>query len=470
MQKRIIDFPLVNNPLGSDAFLADHSGTTSRVSLSSVVSYANSYITPSINITNTSLLVLSGQNLNEHATFGADINSLNSQVGSLTDGISNLQNNVDSINSDLTNLNDSISALSLQTESLSSTTGGLIFSFNLLDNKSTNLNAYVAELSSWVNSLDLNSNTNPFVLALSANVESLSAGQINLTDFTSSIQNDLQSLQTQVNLLDLNYPNNSYILSLSSYCLSLSADVQINSSNIQLLSAASSDVQLLSSSVELLKTSLSLSNTNIGELSSNFIGLSSLSNEISSALFALDETGLITSNISFSANQVIGKNGIILSPDKNSNNLWSFNSDGELGLPGPLVFKTFIDSGGGSRELPELLDISKSVLVLGTGFYILPEGKEGQIIYFVPRTNVKGDFATQIYIANARFWYMLNGQKTSAEGPMFWVPWDLVLDYLDPYDGILPSVVTAIFTEGAWNLSQGGRADGYYQIGSNIRG
>ena len=470
MQKRIIDFPLVNNPLGADAFLVDHSGTTSRVSLSSVVSYTNSYITPTVNITNTSLSVLSSQNLNEHATFVSDINSLNLQTGSLADGVLNLQNSVVLVNSDLTNLNDSVSALLLQTESLSSTTNGLIFSFNLLDNNLTNLTTEVAGLSSWVNSLDLNSSTNPFILSLSANVEDLSTDWINLFDLTNSIQTDLQSLQTQVNLLDLNYPNNSYILSLSSYCLSLSADVQINSSNIQLLSSVFSDVQLLSSSIKLLKTSLSVTNTNISQLSSNFTGLSSLTNEISSALFSLEENGLTTSNISFSANQVTGKSGIILSPDKNSSNIWAFNSDGKLDLPGPLIFKTFVDSGGGSRELPELLDISKSVLVLGSGFYILPEGKEGQIIYFVPRTNVAGDFATQIYITNARFWYMHNGQKTSAEGPMFWVPWDLVLDYLDPYDGILPSVVTAIFSEGAWNLSQGGRADSYYQIGSNIRG
>ena len=82
-----------------------------------------------------------------------------------------------------------------------------------------------------------------------------------------------------------------------------------------------------------------------------------------------------------------------------------------------------------------IIDITKQVQALGTHSYILPNGNNGQFLYFTP------DYATssvQITVTNNRTWA---GVFTSTWKPFY------------PESNDVISI--AIFSNGAWNLRGG---------------
>jgi hypothetical protein len=139
---------------------------------------------------------------------------------------------------------------------------------------------------------------------------------------------------------------------------------------------------------------------------------------------------------------------------------WIFDKEGALSIPGAVKYATNPEDGGPYAQ-PIDLDISLSVQKLNSGTYNLPDGDEGQIMHFVPKSLATGDTSTQIYIANARYWIIdpsgYGGRKIAVTSPFYWMPWVLSNHRLDPVYDIFPSIAVAIFTDGAWNISTGGR-------------
>ena len=276
-------------------------------------------------------------------------------------------------------------------------------------------------LSSWINSIDFTSATNPLINSLLTEINSVSAyvdnlsAYVNSIDFTSATNPVLIQIQTDVN--------------------SLSSDVDKNYSSLL------STITSLSSDQENLKI----------------------------AVDTLSATGIADSFVKFGVDALSGRDTLILSASSevviqvNQTHNWVFNASGGLVLAGGLAFST-----GPSASLPYTspveLDMSTTVQKINTGYYHLKNGYEGQIMYFVPKPNSLGDFYTQIRVDNVRYWSTdaVSLIRTPAQGSMYWIPWMLRshrLDannyQMDPTYDLFPTVATAIFTDGAWNLSTG---------------
>ena len=280
-------------------------------------------------------------------------------------------------------------------------------------------------LSAWVDSLDFTSPTNPTIQWLQTQIDAVSST-------SSSMYFDITSLSASYLL------NTSDILSLSANVSSLSASYLLNTSDILLLSA------------------------NIISLSGNVLDLNSLSVTVD----LLSATGILDSYIKFSPDEIHGRGTLTISPSSNlliqtsdsiNSKIWSFDNSGQLTLPGNLIFS--VDpTDGGPYTSPVELDVTLSVQKLNSGIYNLPDGVEGQIMYFVPKSNSVGDTSTQVYISNARYWIIDGlGHKLAVTSSIYWVPWILHDHRLDPVYDIMPTITTAIFTDGAWNISTGGR-------------
>jgi hypothetical protein len=99
------------------------------------------------------------------------------------------------------------------------------------------------------------------------------------------------------------------------------------------------------------------------------------------------------------------------------------------------------------NERPSVkLDLSKQVFVFNDGTWILPNGQEGQICHFV--MGEKGS-AEDIYIIveNIRF---INRSIADTRSNISWSPF-----HFGSETDFMPSMATAIFTQGAWNVTSG---------------
>ena len=93
------------------------------------------------------------------------------------------------------------------------------------------------------------------------------------------------------------------------------------------------------------------------------------------------------------------------------------------------------------------LDLTKQIFVLGTGTYNLADGTEGQICYFVMHTT--GSSAGSIVnVANLR---TIVSDVATLVTTAVWRPFDVTAGA----DSDAKTTATAIFTEGAWNVSNG---------------
>ena len=93
------------------------------------------------------------------------------------------------------------------------------------------------------------------------------------------------------------------------------------------------------------------------------------------------------------------------------------------------------------------LDQTKQIFVLGTGTYNLADGTEGQICYFVMHTT--GSSAGSIVnVANLR---TIVSDVATLVTTAVWRPFDVTAGA----DSDAKTTATAIFTEGAWNVSNG---------------
>lgn len=101
----------------------------------------------------------------------------------------------------------------------------------------------------------------------------------------------------------------------------------------------------------------------------------------------------------------------------------------------------------GNANPPTVLDQAKQIFVLGTGTYTLANGSDGQICYFVTHsTGTPGN--TVVNVDNIRI--ISNNEATIAISAL-WYPFDTVAGAISDAS----TTATAIFTEGAWNVSQG---------------
>jgi len=322
-------------------------------------------------------------------------------------------------------------------------------------------------LSAWVDSLDFTSPTNPTIQWLQTQIDAVSSTSSSMYSDITSLSagyllntGDILSLSANVSSLTASYLlNTGDILTLSANNTSLSAGYLLNTGDILTLSANNTSL----SAGYLLNSSdiLSLS-ANIISLSGNVLGLNSLSVTVD----LISATGILDSHINFLTDEILGRGSLTISPSSNlliqtsdsiNTKTWSFDCSGQLTLPGTLIFSSAA-ANGGPYVSPIELDLSLSVQKLNSGIYRLSNGSEGQIMYFVPKTNSVGDTSTQVYIPNARYWIIDGlGHKFAVSSSIYWVPWILRDHRLDPVYDILPTITTAIFTDGAWNVSTGGR-------------
>jgi hypothetical protein len=140
-------------------------------------------------------------------------------------------------------------------------------------------------------------------------------------------------------------------------------------------------------------------------------------------------------------------------------NTWGFSNTGALTFPDSTIQTTAYTnlstatptSNRSDFTTPPVsaLNLTKKVQKLGPGHYTVANGVEGQIMYFVP---APGSNATQVYVqfANARAFLYDGTLYTNS-------PWYVNMfqnnqgtaDDSHPYE----TLVTAIFTDGAWQIS-----------------
>ena len=116
---------------------------------------------------------------------------------------------------------------------------------------------------------------------------------------------------------------------------------------------------------------------------------------------------------------------------------------GDTGATGPIADILEIGSQDGNQSPYETLDMSKQVFTFGDGHWYLPEAKEGKICYFVLNTGGSPEDITVIV-------RQLRLTDASVIQDANWQPF--------VFGGSKKSVstlVTALFTGGAWSVSQG---------------
>jgi hypothetical protein len=99
----------------------------------------------------------------------------------------------------------------------------------------------------------------------------------------------------------------------------------------------------------------------------------------------------------------------------------------------------------GNQTPPEVLDLKKQVFVFNDGTWILSEGQEGSIVHFVMGD---GGSAEDITIIVERLRTIDRGQARVIRDAR-WHPFD--------FRSITSrvSLVTAVYTDGAWNITAG---------------
>lgn len=93
------------------------------------------------------------------------------------------------------------------------------------------------------------------------------------------------------------------------------------------------------------------------------------------------------------------------------------------------------------------LDLTKQIFVLGTGTYNLANGTEGQLCYFVMHTTGSST-GSIVNVANLR---TIVSDVATLVTTAVWRPFDVTAGA----DSDAKTTATAIFTEGAWNVSNG---------------
>lgn len=116
---------------------------------------------------------------------------------------------------------------------------------------------------------------------------------------------------------------------------------------------------------------------------------------------------------------------------------------GDTGATGPIADILEIGSQDGNQSPYETLDMSKQVFTFGDGHWYLPEAKEGKICYFVLNTGGSPEDITVIV-------WQLRLTDASVVKDANWQPF-----LFGGSKKSVPSLVTAIFTGGAWSVSQG---------------
>jgi hypothetical protein len=116
---------------------------------------------------------------------------------------------------------------------------------------------------------------------------------------------------------------------------------------------------------------------------------------------------------------------------------------GDTGATGPIADILEIGSQDGNQSPYETLDMSKQVFTFGDGHWYLPEAKEGKICYFVLNTGGSPEDITVIV-------WQLRLTDASVVKDANWQPF-----LFRASEKSVPSLVTAIFTGGAWSVSQG---------------
>jgi hypothetical protein len=106
-----------------------------------------------------------------------------------------------------------------------------------------------------------------------------------------------------------------------------------------------------------------------------------------------------------------------------------------------------ISTPAGNSNPPATLDQTKQVFVLGTGTWRLTDGTEGKICYFVMHS--AGNSTTSVInVDNIR---VIETDVATLKTAAVWYPFDTSAG-----SGIdAKATATAIFTEGAWNVSNG---------------
>lgn len=386
---------------------------------------------------------------------------LNTRILSLSSSEDSFLLNINSLSSNVLELSSNVLELSSGTLFLSGWINSIDFTSATnptIQNLQTEINgvsAYADRLSAYVDSIDFSSATNPLlvkiqsnILTVSATADSLTLSAIDLYSFRDTLSSSVVALST-FNLTD--------ILSLSSKVL--------NNYNI-----LNSSITSLSSEFKtnLLNFNHTLS-TEISDLSALYLNLSGLQDDLKLTVDILSSTGIADSFIEFGLDALSGRDTLTISASSEviiqTNQIynWVFNASGGLVLPGNLMYTTG-PSSGHPYTSPIELDLSTTVQKINSGFYHLKNGYEGQIMYFVPRPNSLGDVYAEIRIDNVRYWTTDKNSliRTAAQGSMYWIPWMLRSHLLEgpnyaldaSYD-LFPTVATAIFTDGAWNLSTG---------------
>lgn len=118
---------------------------------------------------------------------------------------------------------------------------------------------------------------------------------------------------------------------------------------------------------------------------------------------------------------------------------------GPQGDPGDPRTPMEIGRQDGNQTPPEVLDLKKQVFVFNDGTWILSEGKEGSIVHFVMGD---GGSAEDITIVVERLRTIDRGQARVIRDAR-WHPFD--------FRSITSrvSLVTAVYTDGAWNITAG---------------
>jgi hypothetical protein len=118
---------------------------------------------------------------------------------------------------------------------------------------------------------------------------------------------------------------------------------------------------------------------------------------------------------------------------------------GVQGVPGDPREPMSVGNQDGNQEPPATLDLKNQVFTFTDGTWILPEAKEGSIVYFVMGT---GGSAEDIYIRveNLR---IIEGGRAEALRDQLWSPFSFAAGQQTV------SLVSAVFTDGAWNITGG---------------
>jgi hypothetical protein len=117
--------------------------------------------------------------------------------------------------------------------------------------------------------------------------------------------------------------------------------------------------------------------------------------------------------------------------------------DGSVQTSASHVLSTVYTDGGSSGD-PRPLDLSFSVHKLADSYFFLKEGTEGQIIYIVPNGRSASAEDIHIIIERSRKWD--RGRLIELE-KIDWQPFFPLTE--------IPTIVSALFTDGAWNVSAG---------------